>query len=466
MVGPFHENHLTKLLLNFDRNTYFDYMLTTGSAIEKVGDSISNRGQIIRSPDLGGNLAYRLRFELPIYITLSHPICRFRTHHNYPVRQYSYFANIGLVPIYFASLNRISVLKLYGDRTENFFSPISQPISNEGIDCWEFTVGPKPVEYSSMNFLIQHQSAEKLADVEIADVMNKYFTYAFWNWDNSKFNTSTHILHTRERVTSVVNVRKTLCVLQDLGKKYTVALEGHSIECVEAQLKILSLEGGSFKWEYTTALIDLQLSEEMSARENKFSFLNAIITDILTSGGRKITMLTVVADYGNSHFDILLSFIGIISWKTFLESKSTVDHSDIMMLKEKVYDLVIDAQHEIDLPYTLSNQVQNTFEIALESLFPILVMDSKSVLFTHPLCISFLKSWGFPNDSILNESFLKEFLCLLAESASSRTVKLYTSDHIKILNGLHISRPDFVKSLIRFYRLLDVFRSLENIVVS
>ncbi len=317
-----------------------------------------------------------------------------------------------------------------------------------------------------MNFLIQHDSRPRPAAGEISSMMNKYFTYGFWNWDNSKFNSCSHILHTRERVTSVINVRKTVCVLEELGRKTRIELEGHSLECREVRLKILSVNGKSHSWEYITAFLDLDLSEEMFARTNEFSFLNAIITDISSSGGRKFSILTVIADYGNSHFDVLLSFIGMISWNTFLQNSSLVNLCSILELKERVYDMIIEAQHEIKLPYTLSNQVQNSFEIALESLFPLVVLDSKGVLFMHPLCMGLLKSWNLLDKNIFGEQFLRHFLNLLDQSTMSRPVRLYTSKHSEILSKLGIPKPHFIKSLIRMSRLLSLIRSLENTVVS
>jgi len=465
MVVGLHENHLGKLLQNFDRNTYLDYILTNESVLQSIGESVLEHGEIVKSSDLGGNLAFRLKFGLPTYVTLSHPICRFRTRHNYPVRQYSYFASLGLVPVYFASLNRISILKLYGERTENFFSPNSTPLSNAGIDCWEFPISAKPLEYSSMNFLIQNESVPRPAEAQISAIMNKYFTYGFWNWDTSKFNSCSHFLHTREKVTSVINIRKTICVVEELGRKSTVPLEGHMIECREAHLKILNMDGQSPSWEYVTGLLDLDLSEEMSSRSNEFSFLNAIITDISSSGGRKFSILTVIADYGNSHFELLLSFIGIIAWSSFLRNTSVARLFSVMELKEKVYDLIIEAQHEVKLPYTLSNQVQNSFEIALRSLFPMLVLDSQSVLFMHPLCIGLLKSWNLLDKNIFGEEFLKHFLNLLDESTGLRSMRLYTSEHSEMLGKLKISKPNFIKCLIRLGKLISLIRNMDNTVV-
>src|SRR5208282_4117302 len=99
------EQHLAVLLKKFSQNMYLDYVIKTEQILKSKDSSQFTGLEVIKTPDKAGNLAFKTNFDFPVYIMLSHPICKFRSHRNYPVGEKLYIANLGLVPVFFSSLN-------------------------------------------------------------------------------------------------------------------------------------------------------------------------------------------------------------------------------------------------------------------------------------------------------------------------------------------------------------------------
>lgn len=155
MTDAGNEQHLAKLLRSFNKPMYISYVHKTEKIISKSHQNSEYANvNIIKNYDGIGNLAFRLSFDYPVFITLSHPICRFRSHRNYPIRERLFIANLGLVPVFFSSLNIMTVLKLWGDRAESFFNPINSPLMDSETRCWELPEASRSSDFSSMNFIL------------------------------------------------------------------------------------------------------------------------------------------------------------------------------------------------------------------------------------------------------------------------------------------------------------------------
>ena len=71
------EQHLAILLRKFNEKMYLDCVLKTQDIIQSE-PAIQARGlEVIKTPDKAGDLAFRTSFDFPLYIMLSHPICKF-----------------------------------------------------------------------------------------------------------------------------------------------------------------------------------------------------------------------------------------------------------------------------------------------------------------------------------------------------------------------------------------------------
>jgi hypothetical protein len=117
------EHHLVELLKNFDNQLYIDYMTRVSRIVSSCEDEFAMAGiRPVQSRDLA-DIGYRAKFSLPVIVLLPHPICKFRSHRNYQLREPFFIAQLGLVPVFFSSLNQMTVLKLWGNRVDEFFNP-------------------------------------------------------------------------------------------------------------------------------------------------------------------------------------------------------------------------------------------------------------------------------------------------------------------------------------------------------
>jgi hypothetical protein len=176
------EHHLVKLLKNFSNGMYVDYMTKISQVNSSHGDEFQMAGiTLLESIDLAGEIGFRGKFGFPIFVLLSHPICKFGSHRNYQIGMDPFFtAHLGLVPVFFSSLNQMTVLKLWGNRTSEFFNPSNAPLPENDIVCWEFPASDISVEYSSLNFIEQNRSQPEDAGLYLTGVFDKYFRIMYW----------------------------------------------------------------------------------------------------------------------------------------------------------------------------------------------------------------------------------------------------------------------------------------------
>ncbi len=171
------EHHLVSPLKNFDNLVYLDYMRRISSSFGGERESFLSP---VESWDHGGNIGFRIKFRLPVFLMLSHPICRFRSQRNYPLREPFFVASLGLVPVFFSTLNRMAVLKLWGSRTTQFFNPSSEPLPEDQTVCWKLPVSSRPVEFSSMNIVEQNGSEPDEVSEYLSDIFEKHFRFLYW----------------------------------------------------------------------------------------------------------------------------------------------------------------------------------------------------------------------------------------------------------------------------------------------
>lgn len=449
------EQHLAVLLKNFNKNIYLSYVLKLAKLISTYREgSAFPTIDIIRTPDLAGDLAFRVSFDFPVFIMLSHPICRFRSHRNYPIRENFYVANLGLVPVFFASLNLMTVLKLWGERADGFFNPTNSPLVDDSILCWELPQSTKSAEYSSMNFILQNSSDPVVADKYLTDIYEKYFRVAYWSFPRPGFSPSTHFLHGRTRISSQVKISKSLYVIEEIGRLRKFELEGQTIDAVEVQLRGLAENNGNYFFAHFPAFLDGVIAEQILRRENmKSSFINGIVAEIVQQGGRKLSLMTVVADYGESYFDILTALIGIVADMIYSTTDSVTEIGTVDDLRQKVFDLYLDIHRHLKVSPTLSETTSNSFEIALNSLFPCILTQEHQVMVVHPMIWGFLKKWNLlRTDSEEQSEILTRLLRLMKLSDKISFMKLFLDDDAEFFGRLGVSKSNFIKSILQLIK--------------
>jgi hypothetical protein len=235
--------HLVDLLRNFNPWYYTDYMVKI-SGIASLYDEDNNlqKGDLrpLASGDLAGQIGFRGRFNLPVYNLLSHPVCKFRRQKNYQLREPYFIGRLGLVPVFFSSLNQMAVMKLWGNRADQFFNPSNAPLPETDIACWEFPTSNRPVEYSTLNFLEQNGSYPEDAGIYLTEIFERYLRLGYWSFPSKGFPTSAHFLFSRDRISSFIRVSKSLFLVEKIGNLQVITVEGKSVETRQIQVKGLN----------------------------------------------------------------------------------------------------------------------------------------------------------------------------------------------------------------------------------
>lgn len=172
-----------------------------------------------------GTIGLRCKFKIPVYILLSHPICKFRSQRNYQLQEPYFISRLGLVPVFFSSLNQMTVMKLWGNRAGEFFNPSNAPLSETNLACWEFPVSDKPVEYSSLNFIEQNGSQPEDAGNYFTTIFEKYLRLGYWAFPRRDFAPSSHFLFSRDKISSFIKVSKSLFLVEKIGGPQIITIE-------------------------------------------------------------------------------------------------------------------------------------------------------------------------------------------------------------------------------------------------
>lgn len=466
MTDAGNEQHLAKLLQSFNRNMYLSYVQKAGKIISDCSnDSTCSQVNAIRTPDGGGDLAFRISFRYPVYIMLSHPICKFKSHRNYPIREGLFIANLGLVPVFFSSLNIMTVLKLWGDRAESFFNPVNSPLADTEVICWKLPETSRSMDYSSMNFILQHLSEPEAADAKITEIYEKYFRLSYWSFPKHGFSPSTHFLHGRTHISSQVKIAKSLYVIKEIGRSQKFQMEGKMIEAVSVTLEGLAENNGDYFFARFPAFMDIEIANQMLHKNNiETSFVNGIVAEI-TDKGQKLSLMTVVADYGESYFDILASLIGIIADKKYSSNDSVADIGTVDEIRESVFNLYLEIYRKLQVQRTLSESISNSFDLALNSMFPILITEEQKVKMVHPLIWGFLKKWNLVT---MGDKDQKEILIRLFKiidlSTTTGSSRIFLDDNAEFFSKKGINKYNFVKSVFHLAKDIRLCKMMRKVL--
>ncbi len=450
---------------------YLDYALKTDQIVKSCADhSQFTRLEVIKTPDHAGDLAFRTAFDFPTYIMLSHPICKFRSHRSYPVGEGFYIANLALVPVFFSSLNIMSVLKLWGERAEGFFNPANSPLADSSVLCWELPRASKPAEYSSMNFIVQNGSDPRVVDDYLTGVFEEYFRLMYWAFPQPGFSPSTHFLHGSARITSQVKISKSLYVIEGIEREDRFFVEGRAIEGTLVRLRGLTMKNGSFFFQTFPALIDQELANEILPRENlATSFLNGVVAEV-TQKGRdeqrfyRRSLITIIADYGESYFDILTALLGMITDSRFSEGESLTEIGTVADLVLEGREAYLAIYRQLKVKRSISEVIGNIFQLAIDSMFPALIEDQGKLYFIHPLAWGLLKKWNLvTTDREDQKQILLNLRNLLKLSENDAFMKLYLDESADYFGHRGVNKLEFTKSVFQLGRAIRLLKSMRRI---
>lgn len=460
------EQHLSNLLKRFDKNMYINYMQKAEVLKTKIQDlDLDEKTEIIKSPDDVGTVSLKISFDLPVYIVLSHPICRLKTQKRYPIGAHSYIANLGLVPLYFATANVMTVMKMWGRRTDRFFSPVNEPIPEDSIACWEISKVDKDIEYSTMNFLSGEDSTENLVSEDILDLFERYLKFAYWSFPKRGFTFSTHILYKQEEITSVIKVAKSLYIIERIGERRKLRIEDKTIDCVWCRIRGLSKNDGSYALVPFDVLIDEELAERLS--KDGHGFINGMVTELREDGSREEFMISV-QDYGESNTDLFQALIGMVSISKYTDNDSVCFVGRKDEIKKEVNEIVDKIHLKIDLKTSIGDVVLSSFDSLLDLLFPLFIAEGQDIYYVHPLVISFITKYGITMEDIKNDrKILTSLLQLMNRCSRERNfTSLYISDETDYLcskiSNKNVSKERILRDVVKISKLIRVLKLVQK----
>jgi hypothetical protein len=460
------EQHLAILLRKFSEKMYLDCVLKTQDIIRSEPAIETSGFEIIKTPDKAGDLAFRTSFDFPLYIMLSHPICKFRSHRSYPVGESVYIANLALVPVFFSSFNIMSVLKLWGERATGFFNPANSPLAGSDVRCWELPEASKPAQFSSMNFILQNGTDPQSVNPALTEIFEKYFQFFYWAFPHRGFAPSTHFLHGRAKVSSQVKIAKSLYTIEDVRKPFSFFLEGKTVEGTYVQLNGLTMDDGKFFFQSFPAIIDSELAEQILSRPNlRSSFINGVVAQVTQKSSeedrlKKRSLLTVVADYGESYYDIILALTGMIVDSKFETSDSLTAIGTLEALSSHVLQAYGNIYRMLKVERTLSEMVSNLFSLIIDQMFPAIVEDNGLLFFIHPLAWGLLEKWKLVyEDRNKQKAILLHLSRLLQLSESGSSMKVFLDQSCDYFQRLGVNKREFTKSI---FQLADAIRLLKT----
>jgi len=360
----------------------------------------------------------------------------------------------------------MTVLKLWGDRADSFFNPANTPLAQSETRCWELPEASRPAEYSSMNFILQNSSDPEEADKIISDIYEKYFRLGYWAFPLKGFSPSTHLLHGRTRISSQVKISKSLYVIKEIDDKpKKFEMEGKIVEAISVTLAGLSEKDGSYFFSYFPAFIDGEIAKKIPRDSLGTSFINGVVAQVIQPKKPKLSIMTIIADYGESYYDILSSLIGITADKKYSLNETVADIGTVGELRENVFNLYLEINNKLKVSKTLSDTVSNSFDIALSAMFPIIVEEDQKLIMIHPLVWGFLKKWKLiGKDNAEQKEILINLVKQMELSDKGGFSKIFLSDSAEFFAGLVVKKAQFLRAVGRLAKDIRLCKMLRRVL--
>ena len=354
----------------------------------------------------GGNSTpafFRFNVQLPAFFLLSEPLSRFQVYKQYVVPindEHKFYASLGIIPVYFANLNRISCLKLWGNQAIGFFAPYSQPLRLQNESIWQFGNGSDtPSEFSSLNFVLRNGAEERKVTDLMRNAISNCFQYGFWSFPKSGFASSAHIIHSRENINHILKVTKGIYIVKYLHEARTERLGPDYWGLVQR----VELQAFNWRGDPITLSVHMptdivrELWNEIDEEQKSELIINGIIYDFRGKSheeNEKLRLLSA-AGFVATDIELIKTLTGYCAAEKFYFNKETL--GSICNVSE--LERAVDHRHapfarKIDQFCTILGSVDEPIDFVLEELYPIIVKQGENVFFVHPVILSALTALG------------------------------------------------------------------------
>lgn len=348
-------------------------------------------------------LFFRFDIQLPAFFMLSEPLSRFQAYKQYIVpvnNEHKFYASLGIIPVYFANLNRISCLKLWGNQAVGFFTPYSQPFREQNESIWQFGIGTNNVaEFSSLNFVIRNGADERKVPDLIRNAILNYFQYGFWSFPKKGFGSSAHIIHSRENINHILKVTKGIYIVKYLHEARAERLGPDYWGWVQR----VELQAFNWRGEPTTLSVYMptdivkEIWNEIDEEQKSELIINGLIYDFRAKNHDESEKLRLLSASGFVATDIELikTLTGYCAAEKFYFDKETLGLiGTVSELERSVEHRHAPFARKIEQACTILGDIDQPINYVLEELYPVIVQHDQNVFFVHPVILSALTALG------------------------------------------------------------------------
>lgn len=371
--------------------------------------------EIVTSRKTGRQIAFRIQLKTPYYFGLSRSLSRFDREENYRIggEETLFFATLGFVRAFMLNLDRVTLIKSWGEMARKIFSSSADLFAEEEFVIWKLSQKTgRTSELSSMNFVLRQNGAFQTYEAIYRDTLKDYFTYAFWAFPRAGFSDSTVINHDDETVRSVLKSSKSLYIP---GKPIWVKMDVGREKGVEVKtvplLELIRTKAGYDLRKQEQIVLTKGIADSLDAEEARGKVIINGVVDDLIRRSLQYRLLTEVELYEVSHCGLIMSLIGIIAADRFYKGGSFSRIGDLEEIRTETMSLLGVLLRRGPLDKTLGDSL-NQFETALEQLKPIITVDKGDALYMHPSVFIALLENGY-NNLLSKEETLASILRLL-----------------------------------------------------
>lgn len=422
--------------------------------------------------DDSGHLFFRLDLNLPALFILSEPLSRFQAYKRYVIpidAERKFYAGLALIPAYFANLNRISCINLWGTQAASFFAPYSRPLKGEEDVVWRLDPPvSNPAQLSSMNFVLKNGAIESEIPSPVKSALSDYFRYAFWSFPKPGFACNAHIIHTRDNINHILKVAKSIYLIKTIHDVRVERIAPYYSAYVQrVDLEVVNRSGqlNTF-WTYVAKDVVEKIDEEIGSGNYGRLLINGLVyrfKDKVQRASPGLSLLSVASDFLPIDIEFFKTLAGLAAAERFHLDPETFGPigsvSELRAEVERRYDHY--ARH---IPYmgTLFDRLERPFEYVIDELFPIVVQDGQLAFFVHPIILSALLSLG-KEDVIRDRDAISlvKFVKLLEKMRTSVAMRLRLTDEWEYFRTMGIDFSDLSRALfscfywIRLSKFLD-----------
>jgi hypothetical protein len=138
---------------------------------------------------------------------------------------------------------------------------------------------------------------------------------------------------------------------------------------------------------------------------------------------------------------------------------------NINELKAVFNSMMSQIWKNIRLPFTISDIIIGTFDLALESHYPIFIKEKDNIYYLHPLLLNFLYSRHL--DSFFqteNRKNMVRFLNYIEKMNTASYMKLYLDETLDMIHNFlrYESKKKLLSTLFRLTRKIKILKLLQS----